>query len=49
MTAEEPEAAAAAEADVPDDGIDGQTDMPEFELQEIAKFLDLDDIIEHLL
>ena len=49
VTADVPADAMDAEADVPDDGIDSQTDMPEFELQEIAKFLDLDDIIEHLL
>ena len=49
VTVDVPADAMDAEADVPDDGIDSQTDMPEFELQEIAKFLDLDDIIEHLL
>jgi len=49
VTVDVPTDAMDAEADAPDDGIDGQTDMPEFELQEIAKFLDLDDIIEHLL
>tara|TARA_R110002110_G_scaffold241988_1_gene458317 strand:- start:303 stop:1157 length:855 start_codon:yes stop_codon:yes gene_type:complete len=32
-----------------DDGADPETDMPAFELQEVMKFLDIDDIIENLL
>jgi hypothetical protein len=42
--ADDPAAAAPA-----DDGADAETDMPAFELQEIMKFLDIDDIIENLL
>ena len=48
VTAEIPQAAEEAELDEPDDGAD-VGGAPEFELQEVAKFLDLDDIIEHLL
>ena len=48
-----PEAAAAAAAAVPDEPVDddvsAETDMPAFELQEVMKFLDIDDIIENLL
>ena len=32
-----------------DDAVDPETEMPAFELQEIMKFLDIDDIIENLL
>tara|TARA_R110000824_G_scaffold20300_1_gene76738 strand:- start:357 stop:1220 length:864 start_codon:yes stop_codon:yes gene_type:complete len=52
---EPPPEAASAELDDPapaetdDDGADAETDMPAFELQEIMKFLDIDDIIENLL
>jgi len=45
----EPPVAAAAVADEPDDGTDEETDMPAFEMQEVLNFLDVDDIIEHLL
>jgi len=48
----EPEIAASAvadaDADVPD-GVDAVTDTPEFELQEVIKYLNIDDIIENLL
>jgi len=45
-----PAEATDAVADSPvDDGTDRATDMPAFELQEIMKFLDIDDIIENLL
>ena len=45
-----PAEAEAAVADDPvDDGTVPVTDMPAFELQEIMKFLDIDDIIENLL
>jgi len=45
----EPAVAADAVADEPENGVDAETDMPAFELQEVLKFLDIDDIIEHLL
>jgi len=45
-----PAEATDAIADDPvDDGIDSETDIPAFELQEVMKFLDIDDIIENLL
>ena len=42
---------AEAEDAVPDEDLDGETetDVPEFELQEVMKLLDIDDIIENLL
>lgn len=47
---EPPPEASAAVADEPaDDGVSPETEMPAFELQEIMKFLDIDDIIENLL
>jgi len=36
-------------AEAPDDAAAAETEMPEFELQEIMKFLDIDDIVENLL
>lgn len=47
-TVPEPAIAAAAVADE-DEGAAPETDMPAFELQEVLKFLDVDDIIENLL
>lgn len=45
-----PSEATDAIADDPvDDGTDSETDIPAFELQEVMKFLDIDDIIENLL
>jgi len=45
-----PAEATDAIADDPvDDGTDSETDIPAFELQEVMKFLDIDDIIENLL
>jgi len=38
-----------APAETDDNGADAETEMPAFELQEIMKFLDIDDIIENLL
>mgnify|MGYP003655137437 CR=1 FL=1 len=40
---------AVADEDSADPGLEGETDVPEFELQEVMKLLDLDDIIENLL
>ena len=49
-TVEPPPEAAAAELDAEvDDGSDDPADVPEFELQEIIKHLNIDDIIENLL
>ena len=49
-TVEPPPEAAAAELDAEvDDGTDEPADVPEFELQEIIKHLNIDDIIENLL
>ena len=49
-TVEPPPEAAAAELDAEvDDGTDEAADVPEFELQEIIKHLNIDDIIENLL
>ena len=48
-TVAEPAAAASAVADADDAGDDLDTELPEFELQEVMKHLNLDDIIEHLL
>ena len=48
-TVPEPAAAASAVADADDAGDDLDTELPEFELQEVMKHLNLDDIIEHLL
>ena len=46
----EPAVAAAAVADAAaDDGVDSETSVPAFELQEVIKLLDIDDIIENLL
>ena len=42
-------AAAVADADEPENGADTATEMPAFEFQEVLKFLDIDDIVEHLL
>ena len=44
----EPEIAASAELDVQPE-VDPAVDTPEFELQEVIKFLNIDDIIENLL
>ena len=44
-----PAAAQSAELDAETNDTDPETDMPEFELQELLKHLDLDDIIENLL
>jgi len=44
---EPPEEAVNAVAD--DDEMSAETDVPEFELQEVMKLLDIDDIIENLL
>ena len=44
-----PEAEAAAADEPTDDSGSSATGMPAFELQEIMKFLDIDDIIENLL
>ena len=52
---EAPEAAASAELDEPqatgmdDDISDEETDVPEFELQEIASLFNLNDIIKNIL
>jgi hypothetical protein len=46
---DEPPAAADAVADADDASAEPATDMPEFELQEVAKFLNIDDIIKNLL
>jgi len=46
----EPAVAADAVADAGmDDGVDSETSVPAFELQEVIKLLDIDDIIENLL
>ena len=47
-TVPEPAIAAAAVADE-EEAAPAETDMPAFELQEVLKFLDVDDIIENLL
>ena len=44
----EPEVAASAEPDAQPE-VDPASDTPEFELQEVIKYLNIDDIIENLL
>lgn len=45
----EPPEAADATADLDDEGVDDETDVPAFELEEILQHLNVDDIIENIL